>query len=86
MTWENLGEKINENESDSENYNSPINEENPQNISTEEEEANDEFTESSSSTGYDHLEQERTLRKILLPGKMKTKTHCIRLRNRKEVP
>ena len=44
MAWENLEESINENESDSEDYNSPDNEENPQKNLAEEEEADDEFS------------------------------------------
>ena len=52
MAWEYLEEPINENESDSE---SVLNNNSQKNL-TEEEETNDEFSESSSSTDYDHLE------------------------------
>ena len=57
MAWEYMEEPIEENESDSENFNSPNNEENPEK-NLEGEEANDEFSASSSSTDYGHLEQE----------------------------
>ena len=56
MAWKNLEEPINENENDSEDYNSPEAEEKLQKILIEEEEADDKFSESSSSTDYDHLE------------------------------
>ena len=56
MAWENLEEPINENEYDSEDYSSPVDEENLQKNLIDEEEADDEFSESSSSTDYDHLE------------------------------
>ena len=86
MAWEYLEEPINENESDHENCYSPNNEENSQKNLAEEEEANDEFSVSSSSTDYDCLEQERIQDNILLLGNMKTKTQCIRPRNWKEIP
>ena len=44
MAWEYLEEIINENESDSEDFKSPDNEESPQKDSAEEEEADDEFS------------------------------------------
>ena len=57
MAWEYLEEPINENESDHENCSSPDNGENLQkSMAEEEEEADDEFLELSSSTDYDHLE------------------------------
>ena len=56
MAWEYLEKHINENESDHENCSSPDNEGNSQKNSAAEEEANDEFSESSSSTDYDCLE------------------------------
>ena len=60
IAWENLEEPINEN--DSKVYNSPEEEENLQKNLTEEEKADDEISESSSSTHYDCLEQERIRR------------------------
>ena len=57
MAWEYLEEPINENESDSASVPNS-----PQKNLAEEEEANDEFSESSSPTDYDHLEQERIQR------------------------
>ena len=54
-----MEEPINENENDSEDYNTPEDEENLQKNSVEEEEADDEFSESSSSTDYDCPEQDR---------------------------
>ena len=62
MACENLEEPINENESDSEDRYSTNNEENSQKNSAEGEEADDEFSESSYSTDYDLLEQERIRR------------------------
>ena len=59
MALEYLEEPINENESDHENCSSPDNEKNSQKNLAEEEEADDEFSESTSSTDYDLLEQER---------------------------
>ena len=56
MAWEYLEEPIIENESDHENCSSPDNEEISQKNSAEEEEADGEFSESSSSTDYDPLE------------------------------
>ena len=62
MAWENLEEPINENENDTEDYNSFEDEENKQRNSIEEEQADDEFSETSSSTDYDCLVQERIRR------------------------
>ena len=59
MAWENLEEPINENENDTEDYNSLEDEEYKQKNSKEEEEADHEFSETSFSTDYDCLEQER---------------------------
>ena len=58
MAWENLEEPRNENESDLESV--PDN--NPQKNVAEKEEADDEFSESSSSTDYGCLECERIQR------------------------
>ena len=81
MDWEYLEEPINENESEHENCSSPDSEENSHKNLAEEAEPNDEFSESSSSTDYDHLECERIQRQHSLLGNMKTETQCIRLRN-----
>ena len=54
--WDYLEGPTNENKSDSENLNSPNNEENPEKNLAGEEEADDEFSESSSLTDYDCLE------------------------------
>ena len=56
MAWENLEEPINENENDSEDYNSPEDGEILQMNLIEEEGTDDEFSEFYSSTDYDCLE------------------------------
>ena len=87
MAWEYLEGAINENKSDHENCSSPDNEENSQKNSAEEQEADAEFSESSSSTDYDHLEQERIQRQHSFAWQYEDKnTQCIRLRNWKETP
>ena len=52
MAWENLEEPINENENDTEDDNLLKNEEFEQENSKEEEDADDQFSETSSSTDY----------------------------------
>ena len=74
MACENLEEPINENESDSEDQYSTNNEENSQKNSAEGEEADDEFSESSYSTDYDLLEQERIRRQYSFTWQYKDRT------------
>ena len=56
MAWENLDEPINEDENDTEDYNLLENEKFEQKNLKEEEDADDEFSETSSSTDYGCLE------------------------------
>ena len=86
MAWENFKESINENENESEDYNSSKDRETVQKNLIEEEEADDEFSESSSSTDYDHQNKKEFKDNILLPGNTKTEPQFFRLRNWKEIP
>ena len=59
MAWENLEEPINENKNDTEDNCSLEEEEYKQRNLEEDKEADDEFSETSSSTDSDHLELDR---------------------------